>query len=77
MAVGALERTPADIAVAITCVAGPEPDEDGNPVGLSFIAWAHRDERVLVDELHLKGTKDEICCQAMAVALGLCAGLLA
>lgn len=31
MAQGALARSPADIAVAITGVAGPEPDEDGNP----------------------------------------------
>ena len=31
-------RSPADTAVAITGVAGPEPDEDGNPVGLVCIA---------------------------------------
>jgi nicotinamide-nucleotide amidase len=42
MAEGALERSPADIAVAITGVAGPEPDEDGNPVGLVCIAVARR-----------------------------------
>jgi PncC family amidohydrolase len=31
MAEGALHRSPADVAVAITGVAGPDPDEDGNP----------------------------------------------
>jgi len=36
MAIGALTRSPADIAIAVTGVAGPEPDEDGNPVGLVF-----------------------------------------
>jgi nicotinamide-nucleotide amidase len=42
MAEGALARSPADFAVAITGVAGPEPDEDGNPVGLVCIAVARR-----------------------------------
>jgi nicotinamide-nucleotide amidase len=35
MAEGALKRSPADLAVAVTGVAGPEPDEDGNPVDAS------------------------------------------
>jgi nicotinamide-nucleotide amidase len=38
MAEGARYRSPADIAVAITGVAGPEPDEDGNPIGLMCVA---------------------------------------
>jgi nicotinamide-nucleotide amidase len=44
MARGALTAcAKADVAVAITCVAGPQPDEDGNPVGLTEIAVAARD----------------------------------
>lgn len=42
MAEGALARSPADLAVAITGVAGPSPDDDGNPVGLVCIAVARR-----------------------------------
>lgn len=42
MASGVLSECPADIAIAITGVAGPEPDEDGNPVGLMHIAVARR-----------------------------------
>lgn len=39
MAEGALRACLcADVAVAVTGVAGPEPDEDGNRVGLAFIA---------------------------------------
>jgi nicotinamide-nucleotide amidase len=38
MAEGALRRSPANIAVAITGVAGPKPDEDHNPVGFVCIA---------------------------------------
>jgi nicotinamide-nucleotide amidase len=40
MATGVLDRCPADMVIAITGVAGPEPDEDGNPVGLMHIAAA-------------------------------------
>jgi nicotinamide-nucleotide amidase len=42
MAEGALLHSTADLAVAITGVAGPEPDEDGNPVGLTCFAVARR-----------------------------------
>lgn len=42
MAEGALTRSPAQLAVAVTGVAGPEPDEDGNPVGLAYIAVARK-----------------------------------
>ena len=42
MATGALKLCGADIAIAITGVAGPEPDEDGNPVGLAYVACATR-----------------------------------
>ena len=40
MARGALEASQADIAVSVTGVAGPEPDERGNPVGLVYLACA-------------------------------------
>jgi nicotinamide-nucleotide amidase len=43
MAQGALARSPADLAVSITGVAGPDPDEDGNPVGRVWIGLAHAD----------------------------------
>ena len=42
MAAGALRRSPADIALAVTGVLGPAPDEDGNPVGLVYFACARR-----------------------------------
>jgi nicotinamide-nucleotide amidase len=42
MAEGALARSPADIAVAITGVAGPATDEDGTPVGTVHFAAARR-----------------------------------
>lgn len=42
MAEGALTRSPADIAIAVTGVLGPKRDEDGNPVGLVYFCCATR-----------------------------------
>ena len=42
MADGALRHSTADVAVAVTGVAGPAKDEDGNPVGLVYLAAARR-----------------------------------
>ena len=36
LAAGALERSPASLAIAVSGVLGPEEDEDGNPVGLVY-----------------------------------------
>ena len=76
MALGGVVRSPADIAMAITGVAGPEPDDDGNPVGLNYIAAAGRDGRVLEQRLDLSGSKVEICYQAMRAALRLAQRLM-
>lgn len=42
LASGALQCSPADIAIAVTGVLGPEPDEDGNPVGLVYFCCRTR-----------------------------------
>jgi nicotinamide-nucleotide amidase len=42
LADGALAHSIADISISITGVAGPAPDEDGNPVGLVHFAAARR-----------------------------------
>ncbi len=52
MATGALDASGADIAIAVTGVLGPEPDEDGNPVGLIHIAAATRGGPVRHAEIH-------------------------
>jgi nicotinamide-nucleotide amidase len=50
MAEGALAQSKAELSVSITGVAGPEPDEDDNPVGLVHIAAARRNGAVLHKE---------------------------
>jgi nicotinamide-nucleotide amidase len=49
LARGALARSPADIALAVSGVLGPEEDEDGNPVGLVYFACCRRGGRCLVE----------------------------
>jgi nicotinamide-nucleotide amidase len=72
MATGGLKRCPATIVASITGVAGPEPDEDGNPVGLVFVAAAARDGRLKVARHEFRpGDKDRICGAAVEAALGL------
>jgi len=54
LARGALVRSRgADVAVALTGVCGPKPDEDGNPVGLAFVAVADRTGKTLERRLDL------------------------
>ena len=45
---GALARSPADIALAVSGVLGPSPDEDGNPIGLVYFACGRRDAPVTI-----------------------------
>jgi nicotinamide-nucleotide amidase len=42
-ALAALENSDANIALSVTGVTGPDPDERGNPVGLVYFACARRD----------------------------------
>lgn len=49
MAQGALNNSPADIAIAVTGVAGPEPDEDGNPVGLVYFGACSRNVEIYTE----------------------------
>ena len=70
MAEGALRRSPAQVAVAITGVAGPEPDEDGNPIGFVCIAVArHGHASFHAERSYGDLGRDEVRACAMADAL--------
>ena len=69
MAVSVRSRFASDVALAITCVAGPDP-QDGVPVGTTIIALAHADN-VEVRELRLPGDRAQIRQFATTFALNL------
>src|SRR5262245_5211262 len=70
MAEGALARSPATLAVSVTGVAGPDPDEDGNPVGLVCIAIAQvGGETVHLERRYGDLGRDAVQERAMADAL--------
>jgi nicotinamide-nucleotide amidase len=73
MAAGALERCPgADIAIATTCVGGPTEDEDGNPVGLTFVAIKDRNGRIASSRAVLGGeSSGRVRGEVLQEALGL------
>lgn len=67
MAEGALRHSGAAISAAITGVAGPQPDEDGNPVGRVCIAVARHGFPPREIERHY-GAIGREAIRAMAVA---------
>ncbi|HWM46225.1 MAG TPA: CinA family protein [Xanthobacteraceae bacterium] len=72
MAQGALARSPASLGVAITGVAGPAPDEDGNPVGLVCLAVARTGREPVHVERRYGGLgREAVQERAMADALAL------
>ncbi len=54
MAAGALERTGAQVAVAVTGIAGPGGAVPGKPVGTVWLGWAERRGRSIHVEAKLK-----------------------
>lgn len=70
MAEGALKYSRADIAVAITGIAGPGGGSAEKPVGLVYVAIAH-DNDLTVEEHFFEGDRDTVRHSAMTRALEL------
>jgi len=72
MASGALARSPADLVVAITGIAGPGGGSADKPVGLVHFAAAARDGRALQEERRFGEIgRAEIRARAVLMALDL------
>jgi PncC family amidohydrolase len=70
MADGARKRAHADLAVAITGIAGPGGGTKEKPVGLVYIATAAHDS-VVVENNHFTGSRGEIRMQSVKKALAM------
>jgi len=76
MAAGALLRSDADVAVAVTGIAGPGGAVPGKPVGTVWLAWAvkrGRKARVTTELKHFRGDRDAVRRKTVRAAL---AGIL-
>ncbi len=69
MAAGALARSGADLAVAVTGIAGPAGGSPEKPVGLVWLAWAGRDGAVDAVSHRFPGDRAAVREAAVAVAL--------
>ena len=69
MAAGALARSPADVAVAITGIAGPGGGTSEKPVGLVWFAWTHRGGPVQARRFFFTGDRAAVREQSVAVAI--------
>lgn len=69
MARGALTHSRADLAVAVTGIAGPSGGSPDKPVGTVWLAWAARDGEVATQRCHFPGDRSEVRTRTCAVAL--------
>jgi len=69
MVKGALENSDADVAVAVTGIAGPGGGSRSKPVGTVWFAWAARGQEPQARVLRFKGDRVEVRRQTVATAL--------
>jgi nicotinamide-nucleotide amidase len=76
MAVGALGRSSAQVAIAISGVAGPGGGSPEKPVGTVCLAWAWPEGRLETRRFHFEGDRDTVRrCSVQAAIDGLVARL--
>jgi nicotinamide-nucleotide amidase len=71
MAAGALAHAPADVAVAVTGIAGPGGGTPAKPVGLVYIAAQRRDHPAKIERHLFPGDRDAVRMASVAAALDL------
>lgn len=73
MARGVLALSGADIAVAISGVAGPGGGSAEKPVGTVWFAWVMKNGKIKTELQHIEGDRNEVQMQAVICALnGVC-----
>jgi len=69
MAAGALVHSDADVAIAVTGIAGPDGGTPEKPVGTVFIAWAEKNGVAKVVKKQLSGNRRQIREQTVKSAI--------
>lgn len=68
---GALERSGADVGIAVTGIAGPDGGTQEKPVGTVWLSWARRGLAPRSECHHFEGDRDTVRRQAVTTALQL------
>lgn len=76
MVAGALRHSSAQVALAVSGIAGPDGGTPDKPVGTVWFAWGIRDGIVHVRVHHLDGNRAEVRSRAVRIALEGVADLL-
>ncbi|WP_417515152.1 nicotinamide-nucleotide amidase [Marinobacter sp.] len=76
MVAGALATTGANVAVAISGIAGPGGGSEEKPVGTVWFAWGSSAENTEAVVRHFSGDRDQVRRQAVLFALQGVSGLL-
>ncbi|MGD2055218.1 MAG: nicotinamide-nucleotide amidohydrolase family protein [Gammaproteobacteria bacterium] len=66
---GVLRHSEADIALAVSGIAGPGGEVSGKPVGTVCFAWARRDGPLRLETRHFDGDRAAVRRQSVAHAL--------
>ena len=69
MALGAIERSAADWAVAVSGIAGPGGGSEGKPVGSVCFAWAGPDGWLETRQCHFSGDREAVRRQSVQHSL--------
>lgn len=69
MVQGAINHSCADIAVAVSGIAGPAGGDNIKPVGTVYIAWLKKYEEPFAHKFQFNGGRDSIRLQAVLAAL--------
>jgi nicotinamide-nucleotide amidase len=69
MVIGALARSEAHFAIAVTGIAGPDGGTSEKPVGTVFIAWADKDGAIKVKKNLFYGNRHQIRAQTVQIAI--------
>jgi nicotinamide-nucleotide amidase len=75
MALGALAHSHAQVAVAVTGVAGPSGGSADKPVGTVWLGWATPDQ-VVTEQCHFAGDRHAVRCATVHHSLTRLASLL-
>jgi nicotinamide-nucleotide amidase len=75
MAAGVARLCEASYGLAVTGVAGPEP-QDGRPVGTVYVAVSGPDDEIHQRQLSLKGSRERIRVETMDQAIDLLASVV-